>query len=104
MVKNLIMQSEIPVPILPPEHVSGCKFLENIVWLMDQYRDIRLIWTVLEAMIILFVLCLVIIMVYRVCKTNKWMRERFEIQNRKINQITELHKIADSLEKGSKKK
>lgn len=89
---------EVPIPILPPKHVEGCKILETIVEAMDNYRDLRLIWTVLEAVMVLFILLLVIIMIYKIHTTKKCMKQKYDVLNNRIAKITELHEKADELE------
>lgn len=97
MVRELLSNIDLPIPILPPKHVAGCKFLEWIVALMDDYRDLRLIWTVLEAFIIVFVLILVLIMIYKIRQTGLLMKGHYEVLNNRIAKIAELHERADKL-------
>lgn len=89
---------QIPVPILPPKHVEGCKWLEWIVYAMDNYRDLRLIWTVLEAALVIFILALVLIMAYKIHHTKKCMHARYNVLNERISKITEIHERLDELE------
>jgi hypothetical protein len=89
---------EIPIPLIPPEHVNWSEFLVWVVTQMDQYRDIRLIWTVVEAFLMLIIGVLIIYFIYKVKAVEGCLKERYKALDEKVKLIAELHKKADQLE------
>lgn len=85
------------VPLAPPRHISG-NFLTWVVTLMDEYRDIRLIWTIIEAVLMLTIAVLIFYFIYKVKSVEKCLKARFHALDERVQKITELHKRADEIE------
>jgi hypothetical protein len=73
-------------------------FLQWLVKMMDEYRDIRLLWTVVESILMVLIVVLVFYFIYQVKLVERCLRERFKKLDERIKKISELHKRADELE------
>ncbi len=89
---------ELPVPLLPPKHLNGSDFLKWIVYLMDEYRDLRLVWTVVEGFLLIFILGLIIYFIWKVQQVNKNIKEKYAKLDSKIQRIQNIHGRIDELE------
>ena len=96
---SMLVQNEngLPIPILPPKYVKW-SFLQWLVKMMDEYRDIRLLWTVVESILMVLIVVLVFYFIYQVKLVERCLRERFKKLDERIKKISELHKRADELE------
>ena len=85
------------IPLLPTKYVDA-PFLTWLVQMMDEYRDIRLIWTVVEAFLMFIIAVLIIYFIYKVKSVEGCLRERYRALDARVRKISELHRRADLLE------
>lgn len=81
-----------------PDHLH-IRFLKWIAYMMDQYRDIRLVWTLVESVLMLIIVALIAYFIYRVRTVEGCLRAKYKSLDERVRQIAELHKRADELEK-----
>jgi hypothetical protein len=67
-------------------------WLQKIVLLMDQYREVRLLWTVLDFMVGVAALGLVIWLIYRVRQINREVQSKQEEITGLVNSATKSAK------------
>jgi len=96
---NWLVESgnSIPIPILPPKYVH-LPFLTWLVQMMDEYRDLRLIWTLIEACLMVVIAILIVYFIYKVKSVEGCLRARYKALDERVRKISELHKRADQLE------
>ena len=94
---------QLPIPLLPPKHVDS-HFFTWLVKMMDEYRDIRLIWTVAEAALMLLIAGLVIYFIYRMWRVETHLKEKFERLDVRLKKIAAIHEQIDELNAEAKEK
>jgi len=87
-----------PVPLLPPTNVEHIPFLAWLVQKLDEYRDIRLLWTILEAALMVIILFMVVYFVWGFRAIDKAVQEQFQTMDSKMEKIQDIYKRIDKLE------
>jgi hypothetical protein len=95
--KILELEDGSILPVNTVDHLH-IRFLKWIALMMDQYRDIRLVWTLIESLLLFIIVALIIYFIYRVKTVEGCLRLKYKALDDRVRKIAELHKRADELE------
>jgi hypothetical protein len=83
-------------PFFPVTHFHQ-KFMVALVKFLDEYRDIRLVWSLVEAVLILIILGLVVYMIIKMKRDYRKIKEKYKCLEDKIKKIKGLHERMDQI-------